>query len=490
VRILVLVLLVGVVQAAFAGKKDHARAEQKALLEELTRVKKTYEKESERLRTVTESRWSVRERQVEDKAQLQRSIEAAEGEVEQLYSEIARIREEALLRENSVLTLKGEVDEAREQLSGISGVIEGIIGKEEDAARTGFPIRQQQRSLHLQELQREIRSTPQRIQHHCGLLLNYYLKNISLQTTNAVSRETILGAGNTMVEAPVLRLGTAVAFGVSDTGTAWYLGYTGNSSGSPFEWVKLTDEAARANLVSSMPQWLSSGKVNGNLHVDVLQNTHSGDLLGVERKTAGVAIKDFLRKGGIVMIPLGLICLWAFILLVNRLVLYSSAHSRDNRFIDAAIEFLNKNNHDEARRFAKRSKGVLAKILSTCLRHSKWKRPVAEKAVKELLLAEVPALDKHLDTLAVLAGAAPLLGLLGTVTGMITMFESITRFGTGDPKLLASGISEALVTTETGLAIAIPVLLIHNFLRNRRNHIQSDMEMYAMRILNRLWPEE
>jgi len=129
-------------------------------------------------------------------------------------------------------------------------------------------------------------------------------------------------------------------------------------------------------------------------------------------------------------------------------------------------------------------------VLDTCLKQSKWKRIAAEKSIKELLLTEVPQLDKHLATLAVLAGAAPLLGLLGTVTGMIRMFEAITKFGTGDPKLLAGGISEALITTEVGLAIAIPLLLIHNFLRNRRNHIQSDMEMYAMRILNRLWPEE
>jgi biopolymer transport protein ExbB len=151
---------------------------------------------------------------------------------------------------------------------------------------------------------------------------------------------------------------------------------------------------------------------------------------------------------------------------------------------------LNRKQKQEAKNLAGYSKGVLARILNTCLDHAKWKRPVAEKAVKELLLAEVPVLDKHLDTLAVIAGAAPLLGLLGTVTGMISMFESITSFGTGDPKLLAGGISEALVTTEVGLAIAIPVLLIHNFLRNRRNHIQADMEMYAMRILNRLWTEE
>jgi biopolymer transport protein ExbB len=89
----------------------------------------------------------------------------------------------------------------------------------------------------------------------------------------------------------------------------------------------------------------------------------------------------------------------------------------------------------------------------------------------------------------VIAGAAPLLGLLGTVTGMISLFEVITHYGTGDPKILAGGISEALITTQTGLATAIPILLIHNWLRNQSLHIQSEMEKHAIRILNRLWPE-
>jgi len=92
----------------------------------------------------------------------------------------------------------------------------------------------------------------------------------------------------------------------------------------------------------------------------------------------------------------------------------------------------------------------------------------------------MPGLASHLNTLAVIAAVAPLLGLLGTVTGMISLFEVITRFGTGDPKLLAGGISEALITTEVGLIVAIPILLIHNYLRNRKNRIGSDLQLHAM----------
>ena len=109
---------------------------------------------------------------------------------------------------------------------------------------------------------------------------------------------------------------------------------------------------------------------------------------------------------------------------------------------------------------------------------------------REFLLSVVPFTNQGLDSISALITVAPLLGLLGTVTGMISLFEVITRFGTGDPKLLAGGISEALITTEVGLIIAIPILLIHNYLRNRKNGIGADLQLHAVGLINRLYPEE
>ena len=153
------------------------------------------------------------------------------------------------------------------------------------------------------------------------------------------------------------------------------------------------------------------------------------------------------------------------------------------------LDFLDRNKIEDARNYTRKKKGVVARVITTCLDHSKWNRSSAEKAVREIIIDEVPQLNKHLNTLAVIAGAAPLLGLLGTVTGMINLFKVITNYGTGDPKILAGGISEALVTTEVGLIIAIPVLLVHNYIRNRTNDIQAETEKHAIRILNHLWPE-
>jgi biopolymer transport protein ExbB len=90
-----------------------------------------------------------------------------------------------------------------------------------------------------------------------------------------------------------------------------------------------------------------------------------------------------------------------------------------------------------------------------------------ELLLDEAILRETPALQRGLGLLKLLAAVAPLLGLLGTVTGMILTFQSITLFGTGDPKLMAGGISQALVTTVLGLMVAIPLLFSHTLLASR-----------------------
>ena len=103
--------------------------------------------------------------------------------------------------------------------------------------------------------------------------------------------------------------------------------------------------------------------------------------------------------------------------------------------------------------------------------------------LEEAVLKELPPLEKHLGLIKVLAAVAPLLGLLGTVTGMILTFEAIARFGTGDPKLMADGISQALVTTALGLVVAIPLLGIHALAITRARTIADILEEQATALL-------
>jgi len=97
----------------------------------------------------------------------------------------------------------------------------------------------------------------------------------------------------------------------------------------------------------------------------------------------------------------------------------------------------------------------------------------------EQLGEESSVLNRGLPTVAVLAAVSPLLGLLGTVTGMIETFQSITLFGTGDPKLMSGGISQALVTTQLGLSVAIPLVLFHSLLVGRANRLIEKLGKFS-----------
>ena len=104
---------------------------------------------------------------------------------------------------------------------------------------------------------------------------------------------------------------------------------------------------------------------------------------------------------------------------------------------------------------------------------------VLELKLDDAILKEMPALEKNLSLLKLLSGVAPLMGLLGTVTGMILTFQAITLFGTGDPKLMAGGISQALITTVLGLVVAIPILLLHSIAATRSREIVQILEEQA-----------
>jgi biopolymer transport protein ExbB len=113
--------------------------------------------------------------------------------------------------------------------------------------------------------------------------------------------------------------------------------------------------------------------------------------------------------------------------------------------------------------------------------------PVQEReiALEEAILKEVPVIERHNGFIKLLAAVAPLLGLLGTVIGMIITFQSITLFGTSDPKLMAGGISTALVTTVLGLSVAIPLLFAHTFIASKSKRIIDTIEQQSVGLIAR-----
>ncbi|WP_022941788.1 MotA/TolQ/ExbB proton channel family protein [Psychromonas hadalis] len=122
---------------------------------------------------------------------------------------------------------------------------------------------------------------------------------------------------------------------------------------------------------------------------------------------------------------------------------------------------------------------ALGRILSIYQENKTQSTQLLELKIEEAVLREIPRLERGSSVLKVLAAIAPMMGLLGTVTGMIGTFQSITLFGTGDPKLMAGGISMALITTVMGLIAALPLLLIHSLLHSRANSLINIIEQQS-----------
>jgi biopolymer transport protein ExbB len=133
---------------------------------------------------------------------------------------------------------------------------------------------------------------------------------------------------------------------------------------------------------------------------------------------------------------------------------------------------------------AEKTRGALGRVLSATLRGIERPREQLEDTIDEAVLHETPRLDRFGNAIFVIAAVSPLLGLLGTVTGMIATFDIITEFGTGNPKLLSGGISIALVTTELGLIVAIPCLVLGNFLGGWAEQLKGDLDRASLRVVN------
>ena len=142
---------------------------------------------------------------------------------------------------------------------------------------------------------------------------------------------------------------------------------------------------------------------------------------------------------------------------------------RESKSIDAELETGNFSNDS-----------ILGKLNSVFKSHTGDNPEELEAQLEDILAKASPPLDKNLSVIKLLAAVAPLLGLLGTVIGMIETFQAITLFGTGDPKLMAGGISQALVTTMLGLIAAVPLLFVHNLLDSRSRAISQIYEEQAI----------
>ena len=185
---------------------------------------------------------------------------------------------------------------------------------------------------------------------------------------------------------------------------------------------------------------------------------------------------DLLRSGGPVLIAILLISLYALYLFLERLFKLSKERMDVDRLMVRVNAAVRERNLEMALIACENHGGPIARVLKAALTRLPYGRAAVEAAFQEATLGEEQRLTRGLRPLGTIAQVAPLLGLLGTVTGMIIAFSEISQQGTGNPAALADGIGQALVTTAAGLIVAIPALIGYNYLSSRVDNILLEIE--------------
>lgn len=193
-----------------------------------------------------------------------------------------------------------------------------------------------------------------------------------------------------------------------------------------------------------------------------------------------------IRKGGLWIWPILFLALLSFVFGMIKLVGFARYREPGEAWVNAISGSLRAGDRAKAAGLAAGAKHPAAAVMATLVERADAPVEVVEETLYEKLMGVQQKAGSLLPVIAVTAATAPLLGLLGTVSGMIRTFNLITLFGSGDPKPLAGGISEALITTLFGLIVAIPALILHAFLARRSQGIVQTTERLGLSFINSL----
>ncbi len=198
----------------------------------------------------------------------------------------------------------------------------------------------------------------------------------------------------------------------------------------------------------------------------------------------------YLSKGGIIMIPIIFCSLLAMAVFIERIWTLRRKKVLPGNMLDKVEALIKGNKTSEALQLCQEDGSALSRIIQTGINNHGKPRDEVKEVIEEAGRKEAAYLDKHLEILGTMANVTPLLGLLGTVSGMIKAFNVISAQGVGDPGLLAGGISEALITTAAGLTVAIPTFVGYKYLIGTTDSYIMEMEEHSIHLVELLKKED
>ena len=441
--------------------------------------------------------------------------EAAEGSFSRAAATVLQQLDESLAE---LSTLRGQMANEKIPLNRKLNDLEGELVKVRlDYQKTSRLL--DSRTLDLSNLRDEVKSRQEETTYLSNLLSEYIrnfearlhiaeiqryrepLETAKLAPENSnLSKQEVYKAQAALVAASIERLhdalggtrfeGTAVvASGLVKPGTfvlagpaALFRSEDGKDIG--------TAEQRLGSLEPAVIGFQNPGDTDAAAHVITASGGHFplDPSLGNAHKIAATkeTLWEHIRAGGPVMVPILALAGAALLMALYKWRDLSSLRNPSQKQISALLNAVAQHDKKAAMREANAIGGPAGTMLAAGVEHLEEPHELIEEVMYETVLATRLKLQRLLPFIAISASSAPLLGLLGTVTGIINTFKLITVFGSGDPKTLSSGISEALITTEYGLYTAIPSLLLYAFLSRKARGVIDQMEKAAIAFTNQV----
>mgnify|MGYP003117247222 FL=1 len=198
---------------------------------------------------------------------------------------------------------------------------------------------------------------------------------------------------------------------------------------------------------------------------------------------------EIIQSGGWMMVPIIIASVLALAITVERFWTLRPGKIAPPDLLSQVWSWMKNKQLDSAKIRTLKDSSPLGNVLAAGLINSRHGRQIMKESIEEVASHEIHEMERYLNALGTIAAVAPLMGLLGTVIGMIKVFAEIMAQGTGQANLLAGGISEALITTADGLVIAIPALICHRMLQRRVDEIVVYMEQEALKLVDVLHGE-
>jgi biopolymer transport protein ExbB len=397
-----------------------------------------------------------------DKADLEKELAELKAQEKREQRTLDRLRAEFESLRNQEEKLKQDLADEQDEIDAIEGTVRGTAKDASEVSRDN-PITAEnpERSDVLQAI---IDSKRFPGMESIQTLADFFFQEMSKQGNVVLRTGEFVGPDGRNTIGEICRVGIFTTFYRTADGTVGFL---------------LPDSVGKRLIsISGDIPWSTRQQIKDYLN-------DKNNLAPIDPSAGGAftklttkeSFRDWLAKGGPLMYAIAAVGLFALLLALERFVTLATQSRASDKVISDIKGMVSKNRWNDAKNYCEsKSRVPTCQMFKDVIEHAGEAQEVLENALQEAILKQMPRLERFLTTLSLLAAIAPLLGLLGTVTGMIQTFKVITEVGTGDPTMMAGGISVALLTTQFGLATAVPIMLVHHYLERQVDKIVNDMQ--------------